>query len=268
MGSSPIGGTVAGASGVLAEPMSTNCRDRLRWVRDFGTIGSVSLEPSAVSPPESAGGLPIEQSSPLERSELRRELILDAAVALVTEHGLSGVSLDTVAAAAGVEPATVEYYFGDRINVLAEALRELRYQRLERKGMLMATLPPAGSSVADWNRAGPDVARGMVGLCGPGRHTLWELLAQASRLPGLAVEARDDMAEIQESLGQLMLNCGVPRGELLAAPLLVLEYGLITQQRVLGGSEQEVVDDLAHALLSLINGHLAVVQGTIPLTHS
>lgn len=228
----------------------------------------MSPEPSAVSRSETAGGAPTEQTSPLERSERRRELILQAAVALATANGLDGVSLETVAVAAGVGPATVRYYFGDETNVLAEVLRELRFQRHERRGMLLASLPPVGSSVAEWNDAGPDLARGMVRLCGPGPYTFWDLLVQAARRPELAAAAHEEMAGIAEALGQLMLSCGVPDGELLGAPLLVLEYGLITQHRVLGSSEEEVVDDLTHALLSVINGHFAVTAGTIPRTHS
>lgn len=201
---------------------------------------------------------------PLEHSQRRRERILDVAIDLATEHGLTVVTIESVGAAAAVDPSAVDYYFGDRWNLIVEVLRELRFSRHERLGTLLANLPPTGSPIADWNAVAKEAARGLLWLCGTGRYTLWELLIQAAHEPELAIEAAESVDALQESVGQLLVAWGIDRGELLGGSLVVLEFGLISQHRMLGGTEQDLIDDLSHGLLSLINGHQSVVDGLIP----
>ena len=201
---------------------------------------------------------------PLERSQRRRERILDVATELATEHGLAAVTSEAVAVGAGIDPAAIGYYFGDRRTLILEILRELRFRRHERLGTLLANLPAVGSPIADWNAAAGEAARGLIWLCGTDRHTMWELLTEAAHEPELAVEAAESMDALQESVGQLVVACGIARGELLGGPLVVLVFGLVSGHRILGSTEQDLVDDLSHSLLALINGHLSVVEGLIP----
>lgn len=55
-------------------------------------------------------------------TEVRRRLILEAAVPLVLEHGVSGVGLRDIARAAGVSVGTVTYHFGGIGEILGEAV--------------------------------------------------------------------------------------------------------------------------------------------------
>lgn len=206
---------------------------------------------------------------PLERSQRRRERILDVATLLATEHGLAAVTSEAIAVSAGIDPAAIDpaaigYYFGDRRTLIVEILRELRFRRHERLGTLLANLPAVGSPVADWNAAAGEAARGLIWLCGTDRHTMWELLIEAAHEPELAVEAAESVDALQESVGQLVVACGIARGELLGGPLIVLVFGLVSAHRMLGSTEQDLIDDLSHSLLALINGHLSVVEGLIP----
>ena len=70
------------------------------------------------------------------------------------------------------------------------------------------------------------------------------------------------MDALQESVGQLVVACGIARGELLGGPLIVLVFGLVSA-RLIGGTDTWI-DYLSHSLLALINGHLSVVEGLIP----
>ena len=209
--------------------------------------------------------MPPESSPPAERSSRRRDALLTAAVELLTSVGVVGVSEAAVLERSGVQASAVDYYFGDHATLLIEALRELRVTRHERIGTMLAHLPPVGSATEDWNAAVGDVARGMIWVAGAGAFTDWELCEQASRVPELAAEARVSLDYLQESIGQLMLSCGVPRGELLGRPLTALSHGLIVYNRARGESEQDLIDDLCHALLALMNGHLALVAGELPV---
>jgi AcrR family transcriptional regulator len=80
--------------------------------------------------------LPILGQPPIERSDAarNRRRILEAAERLFTERGVEAVSMDDVAAAAGVGKGTLYRRFGDRaglgIAVLDERERELQDQIL------------------------------------------------------------------------------------------------------------------------------------------
>lgn len=59
-----------------------------------------------------------------QRSHDRRALILDAALRTAVASGLSELSLQQVADAAGLAKSVVLYYFGDRMGLLTELARE------------------------------------------------------------------------------------------------------------------------------------------------
>ena len=94
---------------------------------------------------------------------------------------------------------------------------------------------------------------------------MWELLTEAAHEPELAVEAAESVDALQESVGQLVVACGIARGELLGGPLR--RSRLRAGQCGTGCSaapSRTSIDDLSHSLLALINGHLSVVEGLIP----
>ena len=49
----------------------------------------------------------------------QREGVLDAALACFVAHGIAGTSLREIAKQAGVTPALLHYYFGDKAQLLA-----------------------------------------------------------------------------------------------------------------------------------------------------
>ncbi|GGC08032.1 TetR/AcrR family transcriptional regulator [Cellulomonas carbonis] len=53
-----------------------------------------------------------------------RDAILDAALALFAEHGYDGASLRAIAGAAGVDPALVRHFFGDKETLFATAVAD------------------------------------------------------------------------------------------------------------------------------------------------
>ncbi|WP_280347999.1 TetR/AcrR family transcriptional regulator [Nocardia neocaledoniensis] len=66
------------------------------------------------------------ESRPTERADAarNRRAILDATAALLAEHGAAGVTMDRVAAAAGVGKGTIFHRFGSRAGLLYELVAE------------------------------------------------------------------------------------------------------------------------------------------------
>lgn len=64
--------------------------------------------------------------------EARRSDLVDAALAVTAEHGISGVTQSRVAAAAGVSPGRVQHYFPTMTSLLAEAFDRLNAASAER----------------------------------------------------------------------------------------------------------------------------------------
>ena len=95
--------------------------------------------------PQSASqrGLPLVGEPRPERADARRNRlrVLEAADRLFTEQGVKNVSLDAIAAAAGVGKGTVFRRFGDRAG-LAVALLDEREQELQAK--ILTGPPPLG----------------------------------------------------------------------------------------------------------------------------
>jgi AcrR family transcriptional regulator len=83
-------------------------------------------------------GEPRPERADAKRNRLR---VLEAADRLFTEHGVKNVSLDAIAAAAGVGKGTVFRRFGDRAG-LAVALLDEREQELQAK--ILTGPPPLG----------------------------------------------------------------------------------------------------------------------------
>jgi AcrR family transcriptional regulator len=95
---------------------------------------------------QSASSTPFElglRPPPRERADAarNRRRILDAAAQLFADHGVDGVSLDAVAAAAGVGKGTVFRRFGDKSG-LAAALLDERERALQEA--ILCGPPPLG----------------------------------------------------------------------------------------------------------------------------
>jgi len=69
-----------------------------------------------------------ETVAELDKKAGRQERILDATLALLSEHGISGVSMRAVARQAGVALGLVHYYYDDKVTLIGAALRRIEEQ--------------------------------------------------------------------------------------------------------------------------------------------
>ncbi|WP_235502446.1 MULTISPECIES: TetR/AcrR family transcriptional regulator [unclassified Kitasatospora] len=107
-----------------------------------------------ITGPQSGSAIPLEllRTPPVkERADAARNraAVLDAAARLFAEHGVQGVSMDQVAAAAGVGKGTLFRRFGDRSG-LAVALLDARERELQQA--ILTGPPPLGPGAPDAER--------------------------------------------------------------------------------------------------------------------
>lgn len=70
----------------------------------------------------------------------REERILDAVLVLLSQHGISSISMRAVSRQAGVSLGLVNYYYDDKVTLIGAALR-----RIEKQDMAMVEPDPARS---------------------------------------------------------------------------------------------------------------------------
>jgi AcrR family transcriptional regulator len=99
----------------------------------------------------SQSGLPLLDEPRPERADARRNRlkVLEAAERLFAEHGVKNVSLDAIAAAAGVGKGTVFRRFGDRAGLAVALLDE---REVELQGKILTGPPPLGPGAAPVER--------------------------------------------------------------------------------------------------------------------
>lgn len=139
----------------------------------------------------------------------RHEQILDAALRLLAQHGISGVSIRAVGREAGVAPGLVGYYFEDKTDLIRAALHRIEEQDIELLTPGRATSPESQLRTVLRRVAKPEyLTTGYLSL----RLQLWSL-AQAhddfadintraqeryrSRLAELIREARPDLSRTE-----------------------------------------------------------------------
>src|SRR5688572_14985296 len=87
----------------------------------------VDRTPPAAKAARKTPGRPAGQRSPgrpgADGPDLR-ERLLDAAIACFVREGIAGTSLRTIAAEAGVTPALLHYYFGDKAQLQEAVIAE------------------------------------------------------------------------------------------------------------------------------------------------
>ena len=81
------------------------------------------------------------------RTNATKQKLFEASMELIGERGAAGVTVDEIAAAAGVSKGTVYYNFGSKSDLIAQLLRHgvdiLDGQAAERAGTLPRTPSPA-----------------------------------------------------------------------------------------------------------------------------
>jgi len=138
------------------------------------------------------------------RARIAQEAILQATLALIAEHGLEGLSVDTIAETTGVSKATLYRYWRSRAELIYAAFEQLQHPTIE---------PDTGSIRDDLIR----LVKQLVGyLNRRDRGAIFTaLIDAAARDPELATLHKQN--ELQgRALFERALGRAIDRGELAA----------------------------------------------------
>jgi len=149
----------------------------------------------ATNTPRGAGPRrPGRPSRPGEDSPGQRALLLDTATALFADRGVAATPIKAIAAAAGVTPALVHYYFRDRGQLLDAVVDE----RL--RPLIEQVFAPFDAVMADAATAGePDIPALLRGIA----VRLIRMAAATPWLPGLWIR---EIAGVDGQLRERMLH--------------------------------------------------------------
>lgn len=173
------------------------------------------------------------------RSAEAHAAILAATLDLLIEQGFNGLTMESVAARAGVGKATVYRRWPSKIPLLVEALRAAGPERV--------AVPASGSLESDLRQLLIDL---MAALSGPDS-VLRPLVTEAWREPSLGEAFRQELVQRRRAVVSQILQAGQKRGELRAdldletavdAVVAVVYYRLLVSGAPLGA-------DLARCLV-------------------
>jgi AcrR family transcriptional regulator len=168
-----------------------------------------------IPPPEPGSAGAARRGRP--RSEEADRAILRAATEVLAERGLGGMSIEEVAARAGVGKATIYRRWHSRGTLALDAFRaEFKAQQ---------PLPDTGSLHGDLLAALRAWVRAVTGTRA-GR-MLAGLIAEAQNDPGLAVAWREQVVEPLRAQHAIMLRRAIARGEIPAGTDLDVALDLL-----------------------------------------
>lgn len=140
------------------------------------------------------------------RSELARELVLEAADDLLVERGFAGVTIEGIAARAGVAKQTIYRWWSSKVDVLLDAFTQDMAEHLT---------PPDHGDLGRDLRA--HLARVATFLTDSDPGAVFRALAgQAQHDPELATRLRADYLSQQRERDRLPLERAIQRGQLPA----------------------------------------------------
>lgn len=139
------------------------------------------------------------------RSEESRRAILDAALKLAVEGGYASLTMDRLAAAAGVGKQTVYRWWPSRAAVVLEAIRELASREIP--------LPDTGTLERDVERFLASIFA--VYEARPGLADLFSaLMAEAQHDPAFAAQFWEQVIDVRRGECRKLLERARKRGEL------------------------------------------------------
>lgn len=191
------------------------------------------------------------------RGAARRTEIIDAAIEVMAQVGLAGLSMRLVATQAQLPLGALSYYFDDKSDLIAQAFQQLSDREIERVVQTAERLEPSMSPqaladmVADMIIDGFSSPRGAI-------VTRYELVTEASRDERLRPMFEAWYAAMVPALSRLFREIGSRQPELDARTVMAVMAGLEIDNlyRPLGPvDKRRIRATLRHAFQAVIALH-------------
>ncbi|MEO8541675.1 MAG: TetR family transcriptional regulator [bacterium] len=199
---------------------------------------------------------PDKRSGRRPGSTATREAILLAAREAFTDSGYRGATIRAIAVAAGVDPALVMHFFGNKEALFAEAMRP----PFEPAAVLAAAM------AADPANAGAVVATFFLDAWdSDSRRSLLGLVRSAVTEESAAAMVRDGLVGgVETALASLGTDRPGMRASLIATQLIGLAIGryIVRLQPLVDAPRNELVAAVAPALQRYISGDLTKGEGS------
>jgi DNA-binding transcriptional regulator YbjK len=182
------------------------------------------------------------------RGEQRRKQLLDAAIEVILESGVSAATHRAIAARAGVPAASTTYFFPSIDALIGEALVGVLAIELERLGQLQERINKEGMSTADAIDAYVEVAMAMT----PGNVIAQiEMYLSAPRRPSLKAYVHQVLEATRQAAASALKIRGI-QSPAAAAALTSMVEGFALHR--LAQATPQDTEDLRTSLQALIIG--------------
>lgn len=186
------------------------------------------------------------------RGRARRELLLDATIAIIAEGGIAAVTHRSVAAAAGVPHSSTTYFFDSLDDMIGEAVAHAMAAELERLEQFRAVLVSGANSPGAAIDEFVEIVRSQSQ-----DHTVaqFEIYLFASRHPALRVHVEKILDETRALAAAVLQTNGVTDPHAAAAVVALIDGFALHR---IARSEEVQFQSLAHALRAAIVGFVTL----------
>ena len=186
------------------------------------------------------------------RGRARRELLLDATIAIIAEGGIAAVTHRSVAAAAGVPHSSTTYFFDSLDDMIGEAVAHAMAAELERLEQFRSVLVSGANSPGAAIDEFVEIVRSQSQ-----DHTVaqFEIYLFASRHPALRVHVEKILDETRALAAAVLQTNGVTDPHAAAAVVALIDGFALHR---IARSEEVQFQSLAHARRAAIVGFVTL----------
>ncbi|GAA1607402.1 TetR/AcrR family transcriptional regulator [Catellatospora bangladeshensis] len=192
-------------------------------------------------------------------NQQRRDLLADAAIELLVESGVHGVTHRAVDQRAGLPAGTASNYFRSREALLVATAQRVVEQHQADMAAAIAHGPPPAPGMDDRERAIELIAGSLLLAAGPHRSrylAIFELRLESLRRPALAAAIDELMAAMAAFTGGHHAEAGlaIPPA---AVPALLVLYGGALFALTTGPAELVTPEAVRPLAVAIVDGGLA-----------
>jgi DNA-binding transcriptional regulator YbjK len=171
-----------------------------------------------------------------------RKQLLDAAVRVIGEHGIGGLTNRRVCTAAGVSLGSLTYHFATQNDLIREAVTTFVAEESDRIRAIVEDLRGSVDSVEEATAAAQRAIEAIA--LGSAEIGVFEVYLHAARDPELQGCARDCYAAYESAAGEILSAFGVPNTSARAAHVVAFISGSQLRRLATGVDNKDFADGL------------------------